>query len=63
MVDIQEMKNLKRDTIEKAIEKVRQELNRLAGMKEISLYEGEILRLSQELDKLICLYYSNKYLS
>ena len=46
------MKNLKRDTIEKAIEKIREELNRLAQIKEISLYEGEILKLSQELDKL-----------
>jgi len=56
------MKNLKRDTIEKAIEKIREELNRLVGMKEIALCEGEILSLSQELDKLICIYYSNKYL-
>lgn len=55
------MKNLKRDTLEKTIEKIRDELNRLVGMKEISLYKGEILKLSQELDKLIYIYYSNKY--
>lgn len=56
------MKNLKRDTIEKTMEKIREELNRLVGMKEITLHEGEILRLSKELDKLIYIYYSNKYL-
>lgn len=56
------MENLKKDTIEKAMEKIREELNRLVGMKEIDLYEGEILSLSQELDKLIYIYYSNKYL-
>jgi hypothetical protein len=56
------MRNLKRDTIEKTIEKIREELNRLAGMKEVNLCEGEVLRLSRELDKLIYMHYSNKYL-
>ncbi|MGH4121639.1 MAG: aspartyl-phosphate phosphatase Spo0E family protein [Clostridium sp.] len=53
---------MSRDTIEKAMEKIREEINRLVLKKELVLYEGEILKLSQELDKLIYTYYYSKFL-
>jgi len=56
------MNSLKKDTIVKAMEKIREELNELAEKKEISLHEGEILILSQELDKFIYMYYCSEFL-
>jgi hypothetical protein len=41
------------------LEKMREELNKLVEPKEAILTEGEILKLSRELDKVICKSYKN----
>lgn len=46
----------------KVLEQTRERLNNLIEMDSI-LYEGEILRLSQELDKLIYKYYKQELIN
>lgn len=46
----------------KVLEQTRERLNNLIEMDSI-LYEGEILRLSQELDKLIYKYYKHELIN
>jgi hypothetical protein len=42
------------------LEELRKELNKLVKPKEAVLCEGEILKVSQELDKLICNSYKRR---
>ncbi|MCW6110980.1 aspartyl-phosphate phosphatase Spo0E family protein [Clostridium sporogenes] len=46
----------------KVLEQTRERLNNLIEMDSI-LYEGEILKLSQELDKLIYKYYKHELIN
>ncbi|ACA55347.1 aspartyl-phosphate phosphatase Spo0E family protein [Clostridium botulinum] len=46
----------------KVLEQTRERLNNLIEMDSI-LYEGEILKLSQELDKLISKYYKHELIN
>lgn len=39
------------------LESLREKLNKLVLSEEVILHQGEILKLSQELDKLICISY------
>jgi hypothetical protein len=46
--------------VEKELEELRERINKIVGIKDISLFDGEALRLSQELDLLIIESYRSK---
>lgn len=45
------------------LEELREKLNKLVLSDEAILHQGEILKISQELDKLICMSYTKSNLS